>query len=255
MIKWIRRLISLTGLLVIAGCISDSQSYPEKTVNVLFIGNSFTFMNDMPEIFASLAEAGEHDVIVESIAKPGYSLHDHALNEETINTIQEDNWDYVILQEKSSLPVLDRDLMYLGISELIQYIAPQGAETVIFLPWAYRNGFSKAGLENYESMQAQVTETYLDLADDFVVTIAPVGIAWQSVQNRDPGFDLWSHDGQHPSPSGSYLAAATFYALIFQEYPADWDLDDSFPFHVEEGKMIADITAETVLGSPGKWDQ
>ena len=240
-------------LVIIAGCQPSSPAGSQESVNILFIGNSYTFMNDMPGIFASLAESGGYDANVMTVAKAGYSLHDHTVDPETKKIIQENHWDYVILQEKSALSIVDRDLMTLGVNELKQYIVAQDAEAILFLPWAYKAGFSEAGLENYEAMQSKVTANYLDLADNFGLTVAPVGIAWQSAQDHNPALNLWGFDGKHPSLAGSYLAAVTLYMLIFQEKPSIGELHEELPLNGDSLKIIIETANETVLEYKGKW--
>jgi hypothetical protein len=100
------------------------------------------------------------------------------MDNETRRIIQDDSWDYAFLLGKSSLVLAYLEFMYTGIIELIQFTAPRGGEGILFLPWAYREGFAEAGLENYVEIQVDVTETYLELADDFDVMIVPPGIAW-----------------------------------------------------------------------------
>ena len=66
-------------LVVNVSCKPNSQTGIEDPEKILFIGNSYTFINDMPEIFTGLAELGGHTVSVTTLAKAGYSLMEHAL--------------------------------------------------------------------------------------------------------------------------------------------------------------------------------
>jgi len=248
---WLAFLIILVATV---SCKPNSQDGIENPENILFIGNSYTFINDMPEIFTGLAELGGHEVSVTTLAKAGYSLMEHAEDPQTREVIQSNNWDYIILQEKSSLPFLDLDATADGISHVMEMAAAQGANLILFLPWAYQSGFPEAGLEDYQAMQSKATEVYLDLGRDFRIQVAPVGFAWQSALEQDPALELWSIDGSHPSLLGSYLAAATFYALIFQEHLPSNQIPESDSADVEIINMLGEIVAETVLGTPGKWN-
>ena len=60
----------------------NAGSRPQEPLQILFIGNSYTFFNDMPEIFANLAETGGHEVIITTQARGGFSLVDHAQDSE-----------------------------------------------------------------------------------------------------------------------------------------------------------------------------
>lgn len=109
-------------------------------------------------------------------------------------------------------------------------------------------------MADYHTMQSKVVETYQDLAREFDISSAPVGLTWQSALEHHPELDLWSPDGSHPSLSGSYLAALTFYAHIFQESPAGLNYPISIPADIELVPSLEEIAAETVLGIPGEWN-
>jgi len=47
--------------------------------------------------------------------------------------------------------------------------------------------------------------------------VVPVGAAWAESWATRPDLHLWHADGSHPSPAGTYLAAAAFYAALTGE--------------------------------------
>jgi hypothetical protein len=49
--------------------------------------------------------------------------------------------------------------------------------------------------------------------------VVPVGEAWRIAHQRSPGLDLWAPDGRHPSQAGTYLAACTFYGVLYEKSP------------------------------------
>ena len=100
--------ILLVFTAIISGC--SPSPVPEEPIQILFIGNSYTFFNDMPGIFSDLAESGGFDADVTTVAKGGYSLADHTQDAETRSILESQNWDFVILQEKSDIPAQVADL-------------------------------------------------------------------------------------------------------------------------------------------------
>ena len=66
---------------------------------VLLIGNSLTFFNNLPEMFAELARSGGHEVEVDMSAQGGWTCSDHATSAMTLDKIEQQNWDFVVLQE------------------------------------------------------------------------------------------------------------------------------------------------------------
>jgi hypothetical protein len=250
-VKRYLRVLFIFLVLILSACRPAVQPELDEPINILFIGNSYTFMNNLPEIFADVSEFGGHNVNVTTHAKPGFSLIDHAVDPKTRAVIQEENWDYVVLQEKSSIPVLDEKLMVQGVSQIIELAAGQDVNMILFMPWAYQAGLPEAGMADYRAMQSKVAETYQGVANEFDLELAPVGLAWQSALGRRPELNLWNPDGSHPSELGSYLAANIFYALIFQESPAGLLDPEESDADLELNRLLQEIAAETVLEKPG----
>ena len=78
---------------------------PLKGVRILFIGNSFTTKNDLPNLLSVIAEAGQ-GITIDSkvISAGGASLRRH-WNADAASIITGAEWDYVVFQEQSTLPV------------------------------------------------------------------------------------------------------------------------------------------------------
>jgi hypothetical protein len=247
LMKRILGYVVLVFTVLISRC--NANPVPEEPLRILFIGNSYTFYNDMPEIFSDLAESGGHEVNVTTMAKGGYSLADHAQDFVTRSVLESQSWDFVVLQEKSDIPALvaeREEKMFPYIQQLNEAIRAKGGKTILFMPWAYRDGFSEAGLPDYSAMQEEVAAGYFAIADELDLFVAPVGVVWQNALEDEPDLDLWMLDGKHPTSLGSFLAASVFYALIFNESPAD--LQFSFDSYSEDvGIYLMQIAGETVL--------
>ena len=194
----------------------------KSSLNVLFIGNSYIFANDLPQMFSQFAKAAGYDVGAESSANPGWKLEQHARSETTLSMIAQKHWDYVVLQEQSVLPVfaVDRQQsMYPAARVLNEKAKRSGAKTILLITWGRRDGLKEAGIPNFEEMQAKISEGSMEIVDKLDIIAAPVGAAWQSVRKEKPFFPLWQSDGSHPSKSGTYLAACVLFSVIFRETP------------------------------------
>lgn len=241
-------------LIVLSGCsIAGNCNDPQDTLctGVLFIGNSYTFVNDLPNTFAKLAKAGGHKVEVGMAAQGGWRLSDHAQSIETLNTLDSTKWDFVVLQEQSQIPAVEQfraQEMYPAARELVAKIREREATPIFFIAWAHRDGWPQQGINNYESMQIQINKGYTGIAQELNVTVAPVGSAWLTAAKQHPEVDLWQEDGSHPSLQGTYLAANVFYAVIFHESPR------GLRYRANLSKEIADtlqtIAANIVLNIP-----
>ena len=218
---------------------------------VLFIGNSYTFVNDLPNTFAKLAKSGGHKVEVGMSAQGGWSLTDHVGSTETLNLLNSTKWNFVVLQEQSeipSVPQVRNQEMYPAARELVKKIKNIDAMPIFFITWAHRDGMPENGMNNYESMQRQINYGYMEIAQELNAPIAPVGLAWSIAVKEHPELELWQGDGSHPTEQGTYLAACVFYAVIFHESPDGLTYRASLSR--ENAKIIQSVASHTVLNIP-----
>jgi hypothetical protein len=235
-----------------AGC-PDPGHAPTCT-RVLFVGNSYTSVNDLPSMFAKLARSGGQRVEVGTAAENGWTLADHAGSSATAAKLASATWDIVVLQEQSQLPSVEQfrqAQMYPAARQLIQAIRSQGAQPMLFLTWARRDGWPENGMPNYRSMQSAIDTGYLTIAHEQQAAVAPVGEAWSMLVGAEGAPALWQQDGSHPTEAGTYLATCVFYAAIFHESPKG--LRYHAGLSADDAAKIQDVAATTVLGDPTKW--
>jgi hypothetical protein len=226
-----------------------------KCTRVLFIGNSYTSVNDLPATFAALAKSGGHPVQTDAADEGGWTLADHLIASETANLLKSAQWDYVVLQEQSQVPALEQDreqIMYPAARTLVQQIKASGSQPIFYMPWAHRDGWPEEGMQTYEAMQAQIDAGYLGIAQELEVSVAPVGAAWQAATQRYPQLDLWQSDNSHPTEQGTYLAACVFYAAIFRQSPVG--LSYTAGLSADVAGELQTVAADTVLNNPAQWN-
>ena len=223
-----KRLLLLCCLLMATcGCSPAMGCSPlesaESCTRILFIGNSYTYVNDLPTMFADLAGAGGHRVETGMAAQGGWTLANHVDSSDTLDKLKSSKWNFVVLQEQSEIPSIKQSQtqdMYPAARTLVRDIRNIGATPIFFVTWAHRDGWPENGLQNYESMQYQIDNGYLGIAQELNAPEAPVGFAWLAVRRQNPQLDLWQDDGSHPNEQGTYLAACVFYSVIFRQSPA-----------------------------------
>lgn len=66
-------------------------------------------------------------------------------------------------------------------------------------------------------MQQRIANTYIDMAYELNAWCAPVGLAWMKVRECFPDIELYIEDDFHPSLAGSWLAANTLFATLYQQ--------------------------------------
>jgi hypothetical protein len=210
----------------------DNQCSGKGCTRVLFVGNSLTYVNDLPHTFAALAKSGGHHVATGMLAPGGWRFVDHLGSANTDKTIGDHRWNYVVLQDQSQQAATNSTRvseMYPSAAKLASDVRISGAHPVLYLTFAWQAGWPDSGLPNYQSMQDQVDEGYSTIGKQLHVPVAPVGVAWNSIVNSQPGITLWQGDGVHPTVAGTYLAACVFYATIFHQSPIGLHFHDGLP--------------------------
>ncbi len=200
----------------------------------------------------NLAQAGGHQTGVGMSAQGGWMLADHVKSSDTIAKIDSEKWNFVVLQEQSEVPSVQSSrtqIMYPAARVLVDDVRQIGAVPIFFITWAHRNGLPASGMPNYASMQAQIDNGYLVTAQALNSPVAPVGVAWQNVQNQNSQINLWQDDGSHPTPEGTYLAACVFYADIFQKSPEGLSYQANLP--AATAHALQKAAADTVFN--GQW--
>ena len=241
--------ISLLAIIVLAltAC-RPPEPATSDPVRILFMGNSYTLQNDLPDMVAALFRSDGFQVEVGMSAQGSWTLADHAASDESLDMIASGNWDYVILQEQSLIPALFEERnkeMYPAARVLDERIRASGAETILFMTWGRKQGLATHGFPDYASMQTALSAGTTEIAEELGALVAPVGSAWGRAIGDRPGIDLWDSDGSHPSVMGSYLAASVLYATIIQSSPKGVAYDAGLPAETE--RFLQRVAAETVL--------
>jgi hypothetical protein len=185
-------------------------------LKVLFIGNSFTARNNLPGLVAQLAAARGKTIQHRLISAGGASLRRHWNAGAALKAIKDGHYDYVVLQEQSTLPVKNAKRMHENVRLFDEAIKSAGAKTVLYMTWARQHA--------PESQQA-ITDAYTGIGRKLSATVAPVGVAWQSYLCKHDQPALHDKDQSHPTLAGSYLAACVFLAVLFKESPVGIDAE------------------------------
>ena len=85
-----------------------------------------------------------------------------------------------------------------------------GARPVLFMSWAYKDR---------PEMTAQLSEQYTIAGNNNNALVIPAGLAFARAIGKRPDLELYQTDKRHPTLIGTYLAACTAYAAIYQKSP------------------------------------
>ncbi|MEM6996085.1 MAG: hypothetical protein AAF721_36600 [Myxococcota bacterium] len=191
---------------------------PEQLA-VLFIGNSYLNIHNLPQRVASLGNAAGIAIEVDKVTMGGESFEYHVGRAKTGRLLESRPWDVVVLQSHSLDPLRNEDGFFRAGAELGTRARAVGASPLLFETWARRAGHN---LYNYfeparggpAAMQSAVTERYAKLGDTEDMPVAPVGTAWLRAIAEHPELDLFAKDGGHPSAQGAYLGACVIFSVL-----------------------------------------
>ncbi|HEY4002461.1 MAG TPA: hypothetical protein VGO93_26555, partial [Candidatus Xenobia bacterium] len=131
------------GLLLVgvAGC---AQGRSEKPLRVLFIGNSYTYVNDLPGTIGHLASAAGFQLESVEECPGGFTLKKHWESGKDQPLLLGSHFDWVVMQDQSQEPSftvgqLRRD-MYPYVRQLQTVATQVGTRPILFMTWGHQNG-------------------------------------------------------------------------------------------------------------------
>ncbi|MEP7264571.1 MAG: T9SS type A sorting domain-containing protein [Bacteroidota bacterium] len=210
--------------------ISSVTSAQSVTKRVLFLGNSYTYVNDLPATIANVAFSMSDSLIYDSYTPGGYSIGNHSLDPNSLAKIMTGNWDYVVLQGQSyefvtTDPFTFSPAPYVHKLDSLIKVYNSCSETILYMTWARKNGDPGScpnypWLCNYHLMDSVIHLNYMLVADSNNAVVSPAGGVWNYIRQQFPNIELYQADESHPSEAGTYAAACCFYTTIFRKNPA-----------------------------------
>jgi hypothetical protein len=213
----VRRTLLLAGVLLAASAAAAPCAKNPQVLRVLFIGNSYTYVNDLPRLTRDLAASAGKRVETDMVAEGGATLGMLFRKGAAVAKIRQGCWDDVVLQEQSVIDgyIIDPnrstpDAFYQAVRAFDKEVRAQGAKTVLFITW------KRFDLPVHQDL---LYAAYLKMARETGAQVAPVGQAWDTVLKERGGMVLHAPDKSHPSLAGSYLSACVFYSVLFGKSP------------------------------------
>lgn len=209
-------------LVIINILIAMSVRSSATVYHVLYIGNSLTYVNDVPSLVNQIAMSKGDSIIWDQNTPGGYQLAQHASNLTTLTKIGSYKWDIVVIQAQSQQTAfpdaqLETDV-YPPCKFLVDSIHRNFACTRVmyYMPagWKYGDFSNCPGFPaicTYEGQFERIRQTHLNLVDSTDASIIPSGVSYRVSRMADSTLDLWSSDNVHPSIAGSYLTALNMY--------------------------------------------
>ena len=201
----------------------------QESKNVLFIGNSYTEVNNLPQMVADIAASMGDQLTYSSNTPGGCTFQQHCTNQ-SMTLIRQGRWDAVVMQEQSQYPSFPDGQVEAEVfpyaQRLVDSIYAHGwcTEPMFYMTWGRRDGDTYNAqyfpvLGTYEGMDSMLCLRYLQMASDNDASVCPVGRVWRYLRRHHSEIELYQSDGSHPSVAGTYAAACSFYTMLFHRDP------------------------------------
>ena len=246
----------LLSLMLVVSVLS-AQERPR----VLFIGNSYTQVNGLPQMVADMAQSMGESLEYRSNTPGGCTFEMHCHNQ-SMTLICEGGWDFVVMQEQSQLPAFPLDSVELYVFPFAQQLVdsiyahnPCG-EPMFFMTWGRKNGDTEFGyppMDTYEGMDSLLYARYMQMGEDNDASVCPVGRVWHYLRDHNEDIELYMSDESHPSLAGSYAAACAFYTMIFGRDPDSISHNAGLDENI--ARAIRFAAHEVVYDSLWKWQR
>jgi hypothetical protein len=195
-------------------------------LHILFIGNSYTYVNDLPGMLTSIAatSGSPPTITTDEVVQGGAALEDHWNNGIAQTKIAQGSWTHVVLQDQSGDPLAlpgPPSTFPTYAKQFSDLILLAGAKPTFFATWARAPGdpiYSPLPFGEFAcpaEMQDELTIAYATAAKAEPQSVLTcVGEAFKRAIAQHPEIVLQQSDFSHPTVAGTYLAASTFYVAL-----------------------------------------
>ena len=250
-------LFLMVAVALAGGCLAQGESK-----KVLFIGNSYTYVNNLPQMVQQMAESNGMQMNFEQVTPGGATFSQQCSSTGAMDMIGQGGWDAVVLQAQSQEPSFPWSQFtaetYPYACQLADAIYEKNdcAEVVFYMTWGRKNGDAQNGqvfdsLATYAGMDDLLCARYTYMAQQNNASVSPVGKVWRKLRADHPEIELYQSDESHPSLEGSYAAACSFYTILFRKNPMDIATDLSVDASIAQ--TIRETTKAVVYDSLWKY--
>lgn len=222
-VAWLLLLLSLSGL-----AHAQEAQPPTRALRVLFVGNSLTYVNNLPATVRALAAAQPQPVRIETatFVAPGGTIAERWQDGVAAAALREGHWDAVVLQERGGLLACMADAEQRTQAqcrpserahrEFAALARSTGARTLLLATWGPDAAW-----------QLRLDRAIRQLAARTSAEVVPAGSAlraWAASHSQEATFP----DTVHPSLPATLIMAAQLYRAITRSQPHATDVTLDF---------------------------
>lgn len=231
-------LISLLAA-ALSGCATADERAP---IHVLFVGNSLTYVGNLPGVLETLSASNGKAVVTEMLVKGGATLNDRAADSSVQKALGSAHYDFVVLQERggdvlcfgTAFQVQDNCDSRKAHIELGRAVLAHGAKPIVLGTFQQLELASRALEEKERELAEQIGAMYI-----------PVSERFRQSQVQLPKGEWLNADKSHPGPDLVLLEAVWLYAAMFGSPPAASELHAEKPMYGPEAHFDGSAPAST----------
>ena len=178
----------------------------KKTYQILFIGNSLTYSNNLPKLVKNSAKINGIIVNTKMIALPNYAIEDHWNDGKVQKLISNNKFDFVLIQQGPSSQNDGRKMLIEYGEKYSKLCNLNNSKLFYFMVWS--------SVKYYHTFEG-VIKNHKDAALLNNSILIPVGEKWKKFIDNTQNFEYHGIDGFHPSLKGSEIAANEIVKTLF----------------------------------------
>ncbi len=199
----------------------DPMKPEDGVTDVLFIGNSMTYYNNLCNVVQGIAAHRGHNIRCKAATNGGKNLIFQSTADNVVNAIKEGGYEIVVLQD--IVGGFDGDNLQIGTEAIIPTIRQYNpdARIIFYEPWP-----TKDTILGVSGLLPYFTYSYIQTAKSVGADLAPAGEAFYELYEQN-GLDYYCGDNKHPQPLGTFTSASSiYYAMYFEEEYAPFTSSD-----------------------------
>lgn len=208
---------------------------PAPELHVLFVGNSLTYVNNLPRLLHAMAasQPGRPAITTMTYAAPGGTVAERWADGHAAAALRDGRWDVLVLQERGGLLACMVDSERRQESEcraserahrdFADLAGSRGSRVLLLATWGPDGDWQRRLDEAIRKLSGKLRAGGADVA------VVPAGSTLRTWARRQPADAPAFPDGVHPGLPASLVMAAQLYRAVTGEDAQPHDLTIDFP--------------------------
>ena len=231
-----RRIAACLLMLLACGCAMGLGT--PHPVRVLFVGNSLTYVGNLPAVLEAQARAEGRSLSTQMLVQGGATLDDRVRDGSVAALLQRDRFDYVVLQERGGDVLCFQpgacaasERAHVALGELAH---AHGAVPIVLGTYQALPRASRALVDAERALATKIQARFVPVSEGLRCAIAAA-----------PALDWHAADGMHPGPDLTLLMSTRLYVAIFGAAPRAHALTVPSPMYAPDAHFDGSRLAAT----------